>query len=83
MKIDYDAYRKYLIHYGASPEEADEAVEEMREIEAYLNKLVCPDCEGHLFRVVTIEDDGIFGTYTCSKCNAFCASRPEAGLGAA
>lgn len=83
MVIDYEAYRRSLLAQGASEEQADRSIEEMRAIESELDRCICPECAGRLFRTMSIEDDGIFAIYTCSVCNAFCACRPEAGLGAA
>lgn len=83
MRIDYEAYQRDLVAHGVSPDRALASAEEVRAIEPYLDRLLCPECGGRVFRVVAIEVDGIFATYMCSGCKVFLACIPEAGFGSA
>ena len=82
----YDTYHAKLLACGATQDEAEQAVDEARKLDKLLNAEMCPECEGHVTRVLDphqggpsvlinaqtlVERTAAWFKYTCATCDFF------------
>ena len=55
----YEIFHQKLLECGATPHEALTVVEEARRLDIALNAEICPECEGHVTRILDPDGNGI------------------------
>lgn len=70
----YDAYRVKLLECGLTPEEADQVIDESRQLDEQLNNRTCPQCAKSIARVLDGNQAGVslvqgsWFKYHCQHC---------------